>query len=107
MPIDPSKTLAANGNETAASSAVIGQELNQLRDQVDAIDDQIIELMVKRIELATLIMKSKRGSQLVDSGRERSIVQRYSEKLADLSTVAKTQKLVSGIIEASKFYPDA
>lgn len=88
------------------SSPNVDPGLIGLREQVDAIDDQLMELMVKRIELASEIMKAKPAGQIVDSSREQAIVKRYHEKLADLSTLAKTKRLVSAIIQASKCYPD-
>lgn len=107
MLTDPNDVPAANGDLTPASSAEPARDLSRLRDQVDAIDDQIIELISKRIELATLIMKSKPASQIVDPSREQAIVRRYFDKLGDRTTLAKVKRLVSGIIETSKVYPDA
>ena len=107
MLTDSNDVPTANGDPTPASPAEPAQNLSRLRDQVDAIDEQIIGLISKRIELATLIIKSKPASAIVDPSREQAIVRRYFEKLADVSTFDKVKRLVAGIIEASKVYPDA
>ena len=107
MLTDPNDLPTASGGPIDASPAPGAHDLRRLREQVDAIDDQLIELISKRIELATLIMKSKPGTQLVDPAREEAIVRRYFEKLGDLTTLDRAKRLVSGIIQASKVYPKA
>lgn len=85
-----------------------GQEVGiaELREQVDAIDDEIIRLISERIRVSSLIMQRKSAASVIDPAREQIIADRYFEKLADLSTQTKTKRLVSSIIGASKIYPD-
>lgn len=79
----------------------------ELRERINAIDDEILVLLLKRIELSNSIMKSKAPAQIVDSQREQEIVQRYSEKLLTVSTPDKSKRLALGIIATSSFYPES
>lgn len=107
-PIDQSKTAPTESDPHMPTGTTgLLQELGRLRGQMDAIDDQIAELILKRIELSNRIMKTKSSSQVVDPGREQAIVERYFAKLADVSTRPKAERLVSGIIGASKLYPES
>lgn len=87
------------------SNANEDSDLQRLRGQIDAIDDQIIDLLRKRIELSTSIIKTKQSTKVVDVEREREILGRYLAKLSEVSTEAKLRQLVSGILSASKSYP--
>lgn len=81
-------------------------EIASIRQRIDAIDDQLVELLLQRIELSDLIMKSKPVNQIVDPRREEAILARYTEKLADVSTLPKTKRLVLGILGTSRLYPE-
>lgn len=81
-------------------------DIGQLREKIDAIDDEIIGLVLKRIELSNQIMKTRPTSQIVDPAREQAIHSRYLEKLSEVSTPAKSKRLVLGVIGASKLYPE-
>lgn len=89
------------------SETKITEDIASLRERIDAVDDEIIELLLKRVELSNLIMKTKPNSQIVDSGREQAIHDRYSRKLSEVSTLAKSKRLVLGILGTSRFYPES
>lgn len=78
-----------------------------VRKRIDSIDDELIELLLKRIELSNLIMKTKPLAQIIDPRREQAILTRYSEKLAETSTLPKTKRLVLGILGTSRLYPES
>ena len=80
--------------------------LSQGRKRINAVDDQIIELLLKRIELANTVMNLKAPFEVVDRDREQEVLKRYSEKLSSLSTPEKLKRLVAGIIAASRIYPE-
>lgn len=90
----------------AVQQADYAVEVAELRRRLDAIDDEIMELLLNRIELSTRVMEIKPASQTVDSSREQIIINRYFTKLSDASTMPKVKRLVLGIIGASKIYPD-
>ena len=92
-----------NSNQNPEDCVV---DITGLRQQIDLVDEEIIQLILKRIDISSLIMKIKPQSQVIDQGREQAIANRYFEKLSPVSTMPKTKRLVSGIIGASKTYPD-
>ncbi len=77
-----------------------------LRARIDAIDDELIALLLKRIELSNLVMAGKPPARIVDSDRERAILVRYTEKLSPVSTEPKSKRLVRGILGTSRLYPE-
>ncbi len=81
-------------------------DISQLRLRIDAIDDDLMELILRRIELSSLVMEMKPQAFLVDPNREQSIIARYYSKLSGTTTLAKTKRLVAGIIGASRIYPE-
>ncbi len=81
------------------------QTKHELRDQIDSLDDQIIELLLKRIHLSNSIIKAKAPGQIVDAGREEEIHHRYTGKLATVSTPVKIKQLVTALLSASSLYP--
>jgi len=58
------------------------QELNKFREKIDQIDDQIVELLNKRVEIAKEIgkFKRKRGIDAYQPDREKEIYERLGEK---------------------------
>lgn len=83
------------------------KDIASLRERIDAIDEEIIELLLKRVELSNLIMKTKPFLAIIDSDREQMILKRYSEKLSDVSTGSKLKRLVFGILGTSRLYPES
>lgn len=78
----------------------------ELRGQIDNLDHQIIELLLKRIHLSNSIIKAKAPGQIVDSGREDEIYRRYGKGLESESTQAKINRVVLAVLAASRLYPD-
>lgn len=83
------------------------QTIKELRGQIDTLDDQILELLLKRIQLSNSIMRSKAPGQIVDPQREAEIYRRYTEKLGATSTPAKVRQVVQALVAASSLYPEA
>lgn len=59
------------------------QDLDRLRWEIDALDDQLLTLIQKRIRLARKIGRLKRagGYDIADSRREASILKRLDEQI--------------------------
>ena len=57
------------------------QELRRLRDEIEAIDRELIRLIRERVELARPVGKSKRehGLPILDPAREAATVRRAGE----------------------------
>lgn len=89
-----------------SSGSKTSKDIASLRERIDAIDDELIALLLKRIELSNLVMQTKPSTQIIDPNREQAILNRYSEKLADVSTLPKTKRLVLGILGTSRLYPE-
>lgn len=70
------------------------------------MDDQIIGLLLKRIQLSNSIMESKGPGQIIDPGREQDIHRHYAEGLTGFSTPAKAKQFVNALLAASSLYPE-
>ena len=57
-------------------------ELNEIRNKIDGLDDEIIKLYLKRMELVKEVAasKAKSGKTVADDSREREIIFRLSKK---------------------------
>ncbi|MBR5271627.1 MAG: chorismate mutase [Clostridia bacterium] len=79
--------------------------LEQLRNEIDAIDDEILKLFLKRMEKASKVADYKKANNLstLQKGREREILNRVSEKsgkeMADYSRI-----LFATLMDLSKSY---
>lgn len=60
-------------------------DLKDLRVQIDGIDDQLVELFKKRLDIATEVARAKeaQGLPILNSAREREIVNRLTQELDD------------------------
>lgn len=78
-------------------------ELSELRKQIDAIDDELVSLFLKRMDVSGEVAKAKMQSNtaVVDSGRERAIVSRLTKGLDD-DTANYVSVLYSTIFEISR-----
>ncbi len=73
-------------------------DLSEIRKNIDSIDDNIIELYKKRMELTGLVAKSKSQTQkpVRDNAREQAIITRLTQGMNDLDT--KSVKLLYNTI---------
>ena len=62
-------------------------ELKQLRQKIDALDDQILQLLSKRVQTCKAIglAKKAQGLPIHDSSREQEVYQKIKTKATDLS----------------------
>lgn len=60
-------------------------ELSHLRKEIDEVDDVLIELLKKRIEISKKIgrIKKNNGLEIYDSKRESEIILRYTKNEDD------------------------
>lgn len=82
--------------------------LEELRNEIDTIDDEILELFLKRMELASKVADYKRENNLstLQKGREREILKRVSEKSgSEMEHYSRT--LFTTLMGLSKSYQDA
>ena len=60
-------------------------ELDQIRANINSIDEQMAQLFQKRMELSAQVAayKKSRGLSIRDAARERELIERNSRNLAD------------------------
>lgn len=83
----------------------IFMDLNELREQIDSIDQELVELFVKRMNLSGQVADYKRANDLpiLVPARERAILQRVAEMAGD-DMGSYTRVLYSMIFELSRSY---
>ena len=83
-------------------------ELNEIRQKIDAIDDQIAELYATRMELVKEVLETKKktGKAVNDPDREKKILLRVTEKV-DESQQVYLKRVFETIFETSKAYQTA
>ncbi len=61
-------------------------ELNDIRDGIDKIDNQIFDLIVERVDLAREVVKAKSalGKPIYDAEREKVVIGKQVEKAEKL-----------------------
>ena len=79
--------------------------LEELRNEIDVIDDQILELFLKRMETASKVADYKKEHNLstLQKGREREILKKVSEKSGE-EMEEYSRMLFSCLMDLSKSY---
>ncbi len=79
-------------------------DINQLREKIDNIDDQILILFLERMKCAEKIGKIKKaqGINVFDKSRETQILERLCKKSGEYQK--EVEKLFSCIMEISKHH---
>ena len=77
-------------------------DLNDYREQIDQIDDQMLELFLKRMEISNDIAAYKKAHDLpiLNRQRERDILRDVSEKCGSMDLYGR--RFVSNLMELSK-----
>ena len=80
-------------------------ELEELRKDIDAIDDEILKLFLKRMEKASKVADYKRENNLstLQKGREREILKKVAEKSGD-EMADYSRMLFQALMDLSKSY---
>jgi monofunctional chorismate mutase len=75
-------------------------DLNDIRKEIDAVDDQVALLLKKRMRLVGEVAEYKKrtGTKITDSNREREILARICKG----ESAEALQKIFTAIIEVSK-----
>lgn len=79
-------------------------DLNDYREQIDQIDDQMLDLFLKRMDVSTSIAEYKKAHDLpiLNRQREREILRDVSEKCGPMDLYGR--RFVSNLMELSKAY---
>ena len=80
-------------------------ELSELRQQIDGIDRQLVELFIKRMNVAAEVAEYKRecGMNVLDASRERALLAKVSE-LSGEDFEEYTRTLYATILDLSRSY---
>ena len=80
-------------------------DLMELRNEIDEIDDAILELFIKRLNIAENIAKYKAANSLpvLSAAREQEILSRIRELAGD-EKAEYAEKIFASILEISKEY---
>lgn len=80
------------------------EKLEICRDLIDSIDNQIIELYVKRMEIVKEITKLKIENDLpvLDQNREKIMLEKNLEKIKDDEFKKYYKDVLEGFLKASK-----
>ena len=78
--------------------------LKKLRYNIDKVDDQIFDLILKRLDYVEKIGNIKREMNLpvYDKSREQIIIDRLTEKLSSKINSEKIKKIIDPIVSISK-----
>ena len=78
--------------------------LKKLRNNIDEVDDQIFDLILKRLDYVEKIGNIKREMNLpvYDKSREQIIIDRLTEKLSSKINSEKIKKIIDPIVSISK-----
>jgi chorismate mutase len=79
-------------------------ELDALRDRIDAIDTQILELVAERIRIVLEVgnYKRERGIQVYDPARERILLDRLSSDPPAPLDAATVRRVFERLIDESR-----
>lgn len=86
----------------------MSDELNSLRRDIDAVDDELIRLFKRRMEISAKISGCKRASGMptLDAGRERKLLARIAELSGD-EFAEYSGSVYRAILAASRSYQNA
>ena len=82
------------------------KDLTSIRQQIDAIDDQMVALYLNRLELVGEVARAKAqsGAAVDDPNRERAIVYRLAKDVPDDNFKLYIDQLYSAVFTTSKSY---
>ncbi|MBO4349220.1 MAG: chorismate mutase [Candidatus Methanomethylophilaceae archaeon] len=75
-------------------------ETEELRTQIEAIEEEIIDLIATRMEIADELAKAKRRTSqgYWDEGKEREVIQRYHELCEEVSLSEDEARQIAEVI---------
>lgn len=84
-------------------------DLQELRAQIDAIDEQLVPLFLKRMNISLEVAKykQKNGMPVLDKARERALLKRVSEMTENTDLKLYTRLLYADIMGLSRAYQHA
>jgi len=80
------------------------EEIRELRDSIDEVDLQMVELLAQRLRLVMRVgeIKRTRGLQVYDAGRERELLSRVAGAAPAPLEPAMAERIFQCIIQESR-----
>lgn len=80
------------------------EEIKLLREQIDLINEKLVELFERRMELSIKIgeIKKEKGLKVLDSNREREIIERSIILLRNKELSGELEIFLKNIMASSK-----
>lgn len=77
-------------------------ELSDIRKEIDAVDDRILELFLRRMELAEAVAayKRERNQPILNKDREKEILDKVTERAGSRAPYAR--RLFAALMELSR-----
>ncbi|MGD9760952.1 MAG: chorismate mutase [Candidatus Izemoplasmatales bacterium] len=82
--------------------------MKNLRKEIDLLDDEMLELFLKRMEIVKKIALEKKalGLEILNQDREQEILTRMTNKVDDQYLSGLYPKFIVNIIEISRIYQE-
>ena len=81
-------------------------KLDEIRDKIDKIDDDLIKGLVERFSLVTEVVnyKMENNMEIEDSNREEKILKKIEEQIDDELLIQRINEIYLSLFKQSKFY---
>ena len=81
-------------------------KLDEIRDKIDKIDDDLIKSLVERFSLVTEVVnyKMENNMEIEDSNREEKILKKIEEQIDDELLIQRINEIYLSLFKQSKFY---
>ncbi|MDT2727361.1 chorismate mutase [Lactococcus formosensis subsp. formosensis] len=82
--------------------------LEKIRKEIDALDDQMIDLLIRRMTLVeeVIIAKAEENRDVYDSGREAFILEKIKKRTEDPQYTSAVQAIYKEIMKHSREYQE-
>jgi monofunctional chorismate mutase len=82
--------------------------MENLRKEIDRIDDEMLELFIKRMEIVKKIAleKKKESLSILNQDREKEILKRLTDKIDDKFLSGLYPKFIINMMEISRVYQE-
>ncbi|MBY5034869.1 chorismate mutase [Streptococcus gallolyticus] len=81
-------------------------DLNLIREEIDALDQELVALLEKRMDLVTQVIayKKENGKTVLDSKREEMVLQKVANRVQNSDYTSTIQATFADIMAQSRRY---
>jgi monofunctional chorismate mutase len=82
------------------------RDIKELRDEIDALDKQLVELLEKRLDVVTEVVKYKisNNKPIFDSSREEEVLAKNLQRVHNNEYEAVIEQILIALMDYSKAY---